>query len=95
MLWGCVVGVSLAAWDGWRWLETGQWTPWRVGHGLVLLFDHETQITAWLHDPNEWIGLNKVAWMLLDLPASVAVVGFLFLLGLGLCWLATSGDAGA
>ncbi len=70
--------VGVVAYQGYRWLRDGQWTPIGVSDGLRSAFatigvgerGHFAQFAHWLAEPTDWIGWHRVLEVT---PAAVAL----------------------
>ena len=79
---GWVVAVVVACYEGFLWLQSGQWPML----ALDLIFRAlPLQTLSWLAQPDSWIGLHKLVFAFIFLPLSIQVgvlatgVGFVVL----------------
>lgn len=69
-------GVAVLVYQICFWLKQGYWKP--LGSRLVLDKVLPTTFFQWLHNPNFWLGLNKIISLVFNSPLAL----FLFVFGL-------------
>ena len=73
-----IASVGVIAYQGYRWLRDGHWTPIGVTDALQSVFaligvgsrGHVAQFAHWLAEPADWIGWHRVLELT---PASIAL----------------------